>query len=58
MSSSIILNDNTKIIKFTILDDDMIKIDVNDKYHTDLILSKEQLKIAFRFILENKEGIV
>lgn len=59
MNASVKLDDDTKSIEFTIIDDENIKIDVEDTHdllHTELILSKEQLKIAFRFILENKEG--
>lgn len=58
MNASVKLEDldSSKSIEFTILEDDKIKIDIQGKYHTELILSKEQMKIAFRFILENKEG--
>lgn len=58
MNASVKLEDldSSKSIEFTVLEDDKIKINVQGKYHTELILSKEQMKIAFRFILENKEG--
>ena len=57
MNASVKLEDldSSKSIEFTVLEDDKIKINVQGKYHTELILSREQMKIAFRFILENKE---
>lgn len=60
MNSSIKLEDlnNSKTIEFIILDDDKIKVDVQGTYHTELILSKEQMKVAFKLILENKEGYI
>ena len=58
MNASVKLEDldSSKSIEFTVLEDDKIKINIQGKYHTELTLSKEQMKIAFRFILENKEG--
>lgn len=47
--------DSSKKISFTLLENGNIKIDVQGKYHTDMTLSKEQLTVALRFILENKE---